>query len=151
MEEKDKDKDLEAASAKPEMTAGAADMSWSPTESSTDIDEKRHLAKDEHQDSGVTNEEEYRDITAKQRRKLVVDNDNASAYSSDSVEHGEPDLEHEEIEDAVSGHELDRQLSRVGSSRYVHGPRSLSFARCTDFAADEYVVLSYHRSTMSRV
>ncbi|ROV92152.1 hypothetical protein VSDG_07557 [Cytospora chrysosperma] len=63
------DKDPEATSAKSEVTSGARDMPWSPTESSTDVDEKRR--------------------------------------------HNEDNLEHEEIEEAFPGHELDRQLNEA--------------------------------------
>lgn len=113
----EKDRGLQASSDMPELTTGAADLSQSPatSQANTDIDEKRHQheSKREQQDARVTDVEKDKEIP-RPRRKSVVDNDDASAYSSDSVEHGEPDLEHEEIEDAVSGHELDRQLSRVG-------------------------------------
>lgn len=37
----------------------------------------------------------------------------------DEVDHGEPDFEYEDAEDAVPGRELDRQLSRVGSPSSV--------------------------------
>ena len=96
----EKDKDLEAATDKPEV---AAEVSRPPTGSSTEVDKETG------------------------RRKSEVDNDGASAYSSDSADHGEPDLEHEEVEEVVPGHELDRQLSRVGSlPRRLHRLRSVS-------------------------
>lgn len=40
-------------------------------------------------------------------------------YGPDEIDHGEPDLEYEDAEDAVPGRELDRQLSRVGLSSSV--------------------------------
>lgn len=36
--------------------------------------------------------------------------------ASDASDHGEPDLDHDEIEETIPGHELDVQLSRVSSS-----------------------------------
>ncbi|KUI61854.1 hypothetical protein VP1G_09021 [Cytospora mali] len=118
MDEKD-NKGLEAAGAKPEVIGNATDMSWSLTGSSSiDVDEKQRQNKDEKQDAG-----DAANPTNLQRPR--VDNDDASMSSSDSADHGEPDLEHEDVEDIIPGHELDRQLSRVGSSKHVHKPRSV--------------------------
>lgn len=44
----------------------------------------------------------------------------------DEIDHGEPDFEYEDAEDAVPGRDLDRQLSKVGAprsvSQYEHCP-----------------------------
>lgn len=40
-------------------------------------------------------------------------------YGPDEIDHGEPDLDYEDAEDAVPGRELDRQLSRVGAPSSV--------------------------------
>lgn len=118
-----RDKDLEAGSAKPEVTAGAGDMSWSPTGSSTDVDEKRRHNEDYQQDAGDTGD--IGDAEKITMRKSVLQNDAASRYSGESFDHGEPDLEHEEMEEAVPGHELDRQLSRVSRVTSKRKPRQL--------------------------
>lgn len=151
----EKDKDLEAASANPDLAVGVADVSRSPTGSSTDIDEKGHkITKNQQQYARVIDEKIDKGVAKKPARKRVVDNDDESAYTSDSVDHGEPDLEHEDIEDTVSGHELDRQLSRVGSPRHPHRTLSVSLTHYShvDFAANSSLFpFSSHRPTMSKV
>ncbi|KAK7747230.1 hypothetical protein SLS53_001483 [Cytospora paraplurivora] len=47
------------------------------------------------------------------RPQSKFENDDASVYTSDSADHGNPDLEHADVEETILGHELDRQLSRV--------------------------------------
>lgn len=126
----EKDRDLEAARAKPEMAA--ADKSRPPTGLST-----------KQGDAG--------DAEKIVRRKSEIENDDTSAYSSEAADHGEPDLEHEEVEEAVPGHELDRQLSRVGLPRRLHRLPSVSFASCTGCAADASFPSLPHRSMMSRL
>lgn len=51
------------------------------------------------------------------RPQSEFENDDASVYTSDSADHGNPDLEHADVEETILGHELDRQLSRVG---FIH-------------------------------
>ena len=131
MSTEEEDNGIEAARTEPEAPGKAADMPRSPTGSSTDVEEKRRQDKDEQQDAGDAEDEEK-----EERRKEEVGNDDASTYSSDSADHGEPDMEHEEVEEAVPGHELDRELSRVGSPRSLRRLYSVSSANYTDFPAD---------------
>lgn len=104
------DKDPEATSAKSEVTSGARDMPWSPTESSTDVDEKRRHNEDNQQDAGDTRS--FGDVEKTKREELVARND-ATSHSS------EPDLEHEEIEEAFPGHELDRHLNEANDAEIL--------------------------------
>ncbi|ROV89705.1 hypothetical protein VMCG_10347 [Cytospora schulzeri] len=109
------DKDLEAPSGKPDIIAGPAYMSRSPTESSADVGEKRRQNKDDQQDVRSTGDEgdEEKPTTP----MSVVDNEGESTYSSEPLQHGEPDLEHEEIEEAIGGHVHDAESLRRIESR----------------------------------
>lgn len=51
--------------------------------------------------------------------KVPASRKSSDGYATDESDHGEPDLEHEEAEEAVPGRELDRQLSRVCSTHRV--------------------------------
>lgn len=100
MEEKEKDLDAGVA------TPGQSEMhprEQSPTGSaSTEVDYDkitvpcRHIRKS-HDEFKIKKSETFSD-----------------KYSPEGPDHGEPDLEYEDAEDAVPGRVLDRQLSRVG-------------------------------------
>lgn len=97
-----KDRDLEAGVA----TSGQGGISraQSPTGSiSTDVDLDKVTSSDSHIRS--SHDEKGFD-------ELQTSSDK---YGPDEINHGEPDLEYEDAEDAVPGRELDRRLSRVGS------------------------------------
>lgn len=48
--------------------------------------------------------------------KVHQSRNSSDGYMTDETDHGEPDIEHEEAEEAVPGRDLDRQLSRVCST-----------------------------------
>lgn len=106
------DDEAKAGNARPELGRDSDDLSVSLTGSSVEIDEKRH--QHEHADEpSASDDKKVRPASER------LDDEAASAYSTDSshsTERGEPDLEHEEIEETVPGRDLDRQLSRVGHS-----------------------------------
>ncbi|KAI3401487.1 hypothetical protein diail_10921 [Diaporthe ilicicola] len=97
------DDEHEVGSAKSDLEQKKNEMSsTSLTGSSVDIDEKRHRREQEYRQNATEDEKDAEGVV-----------EGASAYSSDSSEPGEPDFEHEEVEDTVPGHGLDRQLSKV--------------------------------------
>ncbi|KAK2597517.1 hypothetical protein N8I77_012298 [Diaporthe amygdali] len=100
------DDEPEAGKAKPELEQKMEEASVSPTGSSVEIDEKRHHHHEQEREQNAVGDEKSR------QHSESLDED-ASAFSSDSNERGELDLEDEEIEETVPGHDLDRQLSRV--------------------------------------
>lgn len=97
-----KDKDLEGAltgSDQPAEPPRAVSRGRSPTGStSTEVDY-----------SGRTGQEP----TPRDPEKASKES-HSYGYDTDEIDHGEPDLDYEEAEEAVPGRELDRQLSRVG-------------------------------------
>ncbi|KAL1848948.1 hypothetical protein Daus18300_013406 [Diaporthe australafricana] len=100
------DDEPEAGGAKSDLDRKKDEMSSiSLTASSVEIDEKRTQPGQDHQQHATEDE--------KPRQHADGADENASAYSTDSTERGEPDFEHEEVEETIPGHELDRQLSRV--------------------------------------
>lgn len=104
------DDEAKAGNARPELDREADDLSVSLTGSSVEIDEKRQQPERERK-PGASEDKKARPASA------GLGDEAASAYSTDSshsTERGEPDLDHEEIEETVPGRDLDRQLSRVG-------------------------------------
>ena len=55
--------------------------------------------------------------TTEADEKPAVQRPKKTSEDDDASDHGEPDIDHDEIEETVPGHELDVQLSRVSSPR----------------------------------
>jgi hypothetical protein len=106
------DGDANADRGRPGLGQETDTLSVSFTGSSTEIDEKRQHAEQEHK-HGASGSDKKGRLSAERH------GDAASAYgsrSSHSTARGESDMENEEIEDTVPGRVLDRELSRVGQA-----------------------------------
>lgn len=111
----EKDKDLEAG--------GSA----TPTQA---VEEEGAAFRDRSATRSASREGDYDKITIpnsqSQRKSQDVEETLRHGCDTDDTasDHGEPDVEHEEAEEAVPGRDLDRQLSRVCKSGSV-SPRGL--------------------------
>lgn len=111
----EKDKHLEAGTlATPEQAAGS----------------KVVVSRDQSPTGSTTTEVDYDKITIpvrqQHRRQQDLEKARIDEDDTDDTDHGEPDLEHEEAEEAVPGRDLDRQLSRVCLPRASTIPHSAS-------------------------
>lgn len=101
----EKGKALEAGITTPGQD-GMASRSQSPTGStSSEVDYDKITVPGHHISRTSPQKEESKD-----KEEAFIDK-----YDPDEIDHGEPDLEYEDAEDAVPGRNLDRQLSKVGA------------------------------------
>lgn len=100
----EKEKDLEAGLVGLEQPVTENTRERSPGGSSRTVftnDDKTAPSSRRHQNSEPKDEEK------------ITETRKSSDGSSTDINHGEPDQDHEEVEDIIPGHDLDRQLSRV--------------------------------------
>lgn len=98
------------------------------------VGSKGVVSRDQSPTGSTSTEVDYDKITIPVRQQHCKPQDlekaRADGYDTDDTDHGEPDLEHEEAEEAVPGRELDRQLSRVCLPRASTNPRSVRPCEC---------------------
>lgn len=101
----EKGKALEAGTTTPGQN-GMAPRDHSPTGStSSEVDYDKINIPGHHIKCSTGHKEE-----SKEKGEILSDK-----YDPDEIDHGEPDFEYEDAEDAVPGRDLDRQLSKVGA------------------------------------
>lgn len=101
----EKGKALEAGTNTPEQDEMAPRGRSSTGSTSSEVDYDKITVPGHHNKRILHQKDE---LKAKEEASI-------NKYDTDEIDHGEPDLEYEDAEDAVPGRDLDRQLSKVGA------------------------------------